>query len=177
MAVSLPITERYDKNTLHWKAFNKLTFTARWSRWYPFHAVAFNWQRRRRRRKKSIDARVTNDGALNCRVTVRHGVLYYRYRSTPVGCTNSYVGYKDSSLDATWTRYEVRMTTLCKLMYLHISLALFVISAQKWRNVMFALPPMNMLYSLLKLCHVLRANLRAKIKIFVLNTPLLPHTK
>jgi len=26
--------------------------------------------------------------ALNCQVTVRYGVLYYRYWSAPVGCTS-----------------------------------------------------------------------------------------
>jgi len=55
--------------------------------WCPDNFVAY-----RRQRwwhgwwNKSINTGVVYDWPLDCQVTIRYGVLYYRYWSAPVGC-------------------------------------------------------------------------------------------
>jgi len=76
-------TQTSNDNTFQSKTVS--TFTTRQLSKCPLHSVAFSKQRRQRWRQESIDTAVMYDGTLNCRVTIRHGVLYYRYWDTPVG--------------------------------------------------------------------------------------------
>jgi len=62
------------------------TFTGRKLSWWPVDSVAHCWQRRWDWWSKSINTGVMYDGALNCQVTVRYGVVYCSHWSTPVSC-------------------------------------------------------------------------------------------
>jgi len=62
------------------------TFTARWLSRHPVDSIAHHRQRGQGWWKKSIGTGVMYHWPLDCQITIRYGVLYYRYWSAPIGC-------------------------------------------------------------------------------------------